>query len=154
MNQAAIGSYIAHKRKEKNLTQEQLAEKLGVSNKTVSKWENGKCMPDYSVIEQLCTALSVTLPELMDGEDTAESSVRVYDDAQILDLLHRTQDLEKHKKILYGIILVVLGIACNAMSGTVGGTDLRDFFSGLLMGLSIGEMLIGIYVIGKNIMSK
>ena len=41
MNQAAIGSYIAHKRKEKNLTQEQLAEKLGVSNKTVSKWENG-----------------------------------------------------------------------------------------------------------------
>ena len=154
MNQAAIGSYIAHKRKEKNLTQEQLAEKLGVSNKTVSKWENGKCMPDYSVIEQLCTALSVTLPELMDGEDTAESSVRVYEDAQILDLLHRTQDLEKHKKILYGIILVVLGIACNAMSGTVGGTDLRDFFSGLLMGLSIGEMLIGIYVIGKNIMSK
>ncbi len=154
MNQAAIGSYIAHKRKEKNLTQEQLAEKLGVSNKTVSKWENGKCMPDYSVIEQLCTALSVTLPELMDGEDTAESSVRVYDDAQILDLLHRTQDLEKHKKILYGIILVVLGIACNAMSGTVGGTDLRDFFSGLLMGLSIGEMLIGIYVIGKNIISK
>ncbi len=154
MNQAAIGSYIAHKRKEKNLTQEQLAEKLGVSNKTVSKWENGKCMPDYSVIEQLCTALSVTLPELMDGEDTAESSVRIYDDAQILDLLHRTQDLEKHKKILYGIILVVLGIACNAMSGTVGGTDLRDFFSGLLMGLSIGEMLIGIYVIGKNIMSK
>ncbi len=154
MNQAAIGSYIAHKRKERNLTQEQLAEKLGVSNKTVSKWENGKCMPDYSVIEQLCTALSVTLPELMDGEDTAESSVRIYDDAQILDLLHRTQDLEKHKKILYGIILVVLGIACNAMSGTVGGTDLRDFFSGLLMGLSIGEMLIGIYVIGKNIMSK
>lgn len=154
MNQAAIGSYIAHKRKEKNLTQEQLAEKLGVSNKTVSKWENGKCMPDYSVIEQLCTALSVTLPELMDGEDTAESSVRVYDDAQMLDLLHRTQDLEKHKKILYGIILVVLGIACNAMSGTIGGTNLKDFFSGLLMGLSIGEMLIGIYVIGKNIISK
>ena len=111
-------------------------------------------MPDYSVIEQLCTALSVTLPELMDGEDTAESSVRVYDDAQMLDLLHRTQDLEKHKKILYGIILVVLGIACNAMSGTIGGTDLKDFFSGLLMGLSIGEMLIGIYVIGKNIISK
>ena len=54
MNQAAIGSYIAKKRREKNLTQEQLAETLGVSNKTISKWENGKCMPDYSIIEQLC----------------------------------------------------------------------------------------------------
>ena len=48
MNQAAIGSYIAKKRREKNLTQEQLAETLGVSNKTISKWENGKCMPSSS----------------------------------------------------------------------------------------------------------
>ena len=51
MNQTAIGSYIAHKRREQNLTQEQLAQQLGVSNKTISKWENGKCMPDYSIIE-------------------------------------------------------------------------------------------------------
>ena len=50
MNQQVIGKFISLKRKEKNLTQEQLAEKIGVSNKTVSKWENGKCMPDYSVI--------------------------------------------------------------------------------------------------------
>lgn len=65
MNQTAIGSYILKKRREKNLTQEQLAEKLSVSNKTISKWENGKSMPDYSMIEQLCKELSVTLPELM-----------------------------------------------------------------------------------------
>ena len=45
MNQTAIGSYIARKRREQNLTQEQLAQQLGVSNKTISKWENGKCMP-------------------------------------------------------------------------------------------------------------
>ena len=50
MNKAAIGSYIARKRREQNLTQEQLAERLGVSNTTVSKWENGKCMPDYGVV--------------------------------------------------------------------------------------------------------
>ena len=46
MNQQITGKFIAHKRKEKNLTQEQLAEKLGVSNKTISKWETGKCMHD------------------------------------------------------------------------------------------------------------
>lgn len=93
MNQTSIGSYIARKRKEQNLTQEQLAEQLGVSNKTISKWENGKCMPDYSIIQKLCDTLHVTLPELMDGEDAAEDSVRVYDEAQILDLLRRTQEL-------------------------------------------------------------
>ena len=97
MNQTAIGSYISKKRREKNLTQEQLAEKLGVYNKTISKWGNDKCMPDHSIIEQVCRELSVTLSELMDGEDAAESSMRVYDDEQILDLLRRTQDLERQK---------------------------------------------------------
>ena len=154
MNQTAIGSYIAKKRREKNLTQEQLAEKLGVSNKTISKWENGKCMPDYSIIEQLCKELSVTLSELMDGEDAAEDSVRVYDDEQILDLLRRTQELERQKNILYGIVLIVLGIACNAMSGTVGGSHVQEFISGLLMGLSVAEILAGIVIVGKSILKK
>ena len=154
MNQTAIGSYIAKKRREKNLTQEQLAETLGVSNKTISKWENGKCMPDYSIIEQLCKELSITLSELMDGEDAAEDSVRVYDNEQILDLLRRTQELERQKGILYGVFLVALGIACNAMSGTVGGSEVQEFISGLLMGLSVAEILAGIVIIGKNILKK
>lgn len=91
MNQAAIGSYIARKRKEKNLTQEQLEEHIGASNKTISKWENGKRMPDYSILQKLCNALHVTLPERMDGEDATEGCVRFYDDEHILDLLRRTQ---------------------------------------------------------------
>ena len=154
MNQTTIGSYIAQKRRTKNLTQEQLAEKLGVSNKTISKWENGKCMPDYSIIQTLCDALGVTLPELMDGEDAADSSVRVYDDAQILDLLRCTQELERQKGILYGIVLIVLGIACGAMSKTTGGTDVQDFVSGVLMGLSVAEILAGIGIIGKRVIHK
>lgn len=154
MNQTTIGSYIAQKRRTKNLTQEQLAEKLGVSNKTISKWENGKCMPDYSIIQTLCDALGVTLPELMDGEDAADSSVRVYDDAQILDLLRRTQELERQKGILYGLVLIVLGIACGAMSKTTGGTDVQDFVSGVLMGLSVAEILAGIGIIGKRVIHK
>ena len=156
MNQTAIGSYIARKRREQNLTQEQLAQQLGVSNKTISKWENGKCMPDYSIIHKLCDALHVTLPELMDGEDedVAEDSVRVYDDAQILDLLHRTQELERQKGILYGVALITLGIASSAMSGTVGGTDVRDFISGILMGLSVVEILAGIGIVGKKLLKQ
>ena len=154
MNQTTIGNYIAQKRRAQNLTQEQLAEKLGVSNKTISKWENGKCMPDYSIIQTLCDALGVTLPELMDGEDAADSSVRVYDDAQILDLLRRTQELERQKGILYGLVLIVLGIACGAMSKTTGGTDVQDFVSGVLMGLSVAGILTGIGIIGKRVIHK
>ena len=61
MNQLVTGKFIALKRKQKNLTQEQLAEKLGVSNKAISKWETGKCMPDYSIIKSLCEELEVTV---------------------------------------------------------------------------------------------
>ena len=153
MNQQATGKFIAQKRKEKNLTQEQLAEKLGVSNKTISKWETGKCMPDYSVIKNLCDELEITVAELMDGECSEEKSVRVYDDEQIVDLLKRTQELEKQKNLLYGVILIVMGIALQSLSHTLGGSNVKDFFSGLLLGISIIEMLVGVYVVGKRIRS-
>ncbi len=111
-------------------------------------------MPDYSIIQKLCDALHVTLPELMDGEDAVEDSVRVYDEAQILDLLRRTQELERQKGILYGLLLIVLGIASSAMSGTVGGTDVQNFTSGILMWLSVAEMLAGIVVAGKKLLQQ
>lgn len=112
-------------------------------------------MPDYSIIQKLCEAIHVTLPELMDGEDAADSRpCAFYDDAQILDLLRRTQELERQKGILYGLVLVVLGIASSAMSGTVGGTDVQDFVSGILMGLSIVEILAGIGVAGKKLLNQ
>lgn len=154
MEQVAIGRFIAKKRKEQNLTQEQLAERLGVSNKTISKWETGKCMPDYTVIKSLCEELQVTVSELMDAEEMEEKSVRVYDDDQILDLLRRTQELEKQKVTLTGVILIVMGIALQALSQSLGGSDVKDFFSGLLLGLSVAEMLAGIYVIGKGARRK
>lgn len=111
-------------------------------------------MPDYSIIEQVCRKLSVTLPKLMDGEDATEDSVRVYDEAQILDLLRRTQDLERQKNILYGIILMVLGLACSAMSATASGSEVQGFVSGLLMGLSAAEILAGIVIVGKSILKR
>ena len=154
MNQLVTGKFIALKRKQKNLTQEQLAEKLGVSNKTISKWETGKCMPDYSIVKNLCEELEVTVAELMDGEISEEKSVRTYDDEQIIDLLRRTQELEKQKYMLYGIVLIVMGIALQALSYVLDGSDFKDFISGLLLGLSIGEMLVGVYVVGKSLAGR
>ena len=154
MNQSVTGKFIALKRKQKNLTQEQLAEKLGVSNKTISKWETGKCMPDYSIVKSLCEELEVTVAELLDGEKAEDKSVRIYDDEQMLDLLRRTQELEKQKVMLTGLILIVMGIAFQALSYTLGGSDFKDFLSGLLLGLSIAEMLVGVYVVGKSLTGR
>ncbi len=150
MNQTAIGKFISQKRKEKNLTQEKLAEKLGVSNKTISKWETGKCMPDYSIVKPLCDELEITIAELMDGEKSEDKSVRAYDEEQIMDLLKRTQELEKQKNLMHGVSLIMMGIALLALSNTFGGSNVKDFFSGLLLGISIAEMVVGIYVVGKS----
>ena len=111
-------------------------------------------MPDYSIIQKLCEAIHVTLPELMDGEDAAEDSMRVYDDEQILDLLRRTQELERQRDVLCGFVLIVLGIASGAMSKTTSGTDVQDFFSGILMGLSVVEILAGLCVAGKALLKQ
>lgn len=154
MNQLVTGKFIAQKRKEKNLTQEQLAEKLGVSNKTISKWENGKCMPDYAIVKSLCEELEITVAELMDGEVNEEKSMRVYDEDQIVDLLRRTQELEKQKNMMLGMLLIVMGIGLQALSYNVGGSTFRDFISGLILGLSIGEMLVGIYVVARSMATR
>ncbi len=154
MNQLVTGKFICKKRREKNLTQEQLAEKLGVSNKTISKWETGKCMPDYGIVKNLCEELDITVAELMDGEEAEEKSVRAYDDELVMDLLRRTQELEKQKKLLFGFLLIVMGIALQALSHTFGGSAVKDFFAGLLLGVSIAEMLIGVYVLGRSIAGR
>ena len=103
-------------------------------------------MPDYSIIKPLCKELDITISEFIEGEESNHIN-----EEQILDLLRRTQELEKQKNLLYGIILIVIGIALQALSYAIGGTDFKDFVSGLLVGISIGELLVGIYIVGKTI---
>ena len=79
MNQTRIGSYIARKRREKNLTQEQLAERLGLSNKTVSKWENGRARPDVNLLPNICETLQITLYQLYSLDDPSVKYTTVED---------------------------------------------------------------------------
>ena len=71
-----------------------------------------------------------------------------------MDLLKRTQILEKQKNLLFGVSLIVMGIAMQALSNTLGGSGVKDFFSGLLLGISIAEMLAGVFLVGKNISAR
>lgn len=154
MDQNMTGRFIAQKRKENSLTQAQLAEKLGVSNKTISKWECGKCMPDYAIVKLLCQELGITVAEMMDGEAKEDNSIRTFDEDQILNMLERIQSLENQKVTLYGILLIIIGIALLALSQFIGGTSFRNFISGLMLGISIAEMLIGVYIIARSFAPK
>lgn len=69
MNQTEIGKFIAKSRKEKNLTQAHLAEKLNITDRAVSKWETGKSLPDSSIMLELCEILGITVNELLSGEE-------------------------------------------------------------------------------------
>lgn len=93
-----IGSFIAALRKEQNLTQEQFAEKLGVSNRSVSRWENGSTLPDFSLMQSICQITGVTLPELLSGSREDPSDKGKNHVLSILALWDR-EKLEKNKTL-------------------------------------------------------
>ena len=68
MDQIKIGKFISSVRKEKKLTQKQLADKLGITDRAISKWENGKSMPDLSLLKPICDVLDISINELLSGE--------------------------------------------------------------------------------------
>lgn len=85
MNQENIGKFIAALRKEKKLTQEQLAEKLGVNNRTVSRWENGHCLPDLSLLEELSKEFDVSVSEILNAKKmTREELIELRDSINLL----------------------------------------------------------------------
>lgn len=116
MDQIKIGKYIAGKRKELGLTQLQLAEILGMSNKSVSKWERGVCLPDVSVYKKLCEALGISLNEFLAGEDLSVIDVISKSEETIIGIT--TEEKKRRKKakqtisLLLIIILLVSGIVC------------------------------------------
>ena len=87
MNQIKIGKFIAECRKDKNLTQEQLAKKLNTTNKSISKWENGNCLPDASLYEPLCNILEISINELFAGEKIKDEDYKKVADENLKKML-------------------------------------------------------------------
>ena len=96
MNQIEIGKFIAECRKKQNLTQIQLAEKLNVTDRAVSKWERGMSLPDISLLQELSDVLNINVAELLDGKRSEKKEIDSYD---ILNTLKYTEikTMEKHK---------------------------------------------------------
>ena len=76
MNQEKIGKFIAEVRKKKNMTQQELADKLCVTDRAVSHWENGRRLPDYSLLKELCDILSISINELFAGEKISNENYK------------------------------------------------------------------------------
>lgn len=87
MDQIQIGKFIAECRKRKNMTQSQLAELLNTTNKSVSKWENGICLPDASLYEPLCDILCITINELFAGQKINNEDYQRIADANLMQML-------------------------------------------------------------------
>jgi transcriptional regulator with XRE-family HTH domain len=123
MNQQKTGKYIAEKRKLKNMTQAQLADRLGVSDKAVSKWERGLSLPDISKYQELCEVLEVSLNEFFAGEDLREDRVVAQSEQNLMEVLRREAS---RKKQLLGTIAVVVLCVCVIVAAYVENLNLGE----------------------------
>ena len=126
MNQMKIGKFIANCRKEKKLTQAQLAEKLNISDRAVSKWETGKSMPDSSVMLELCEILGITVNELLSGEEVDMENYEKMADENLIALKRKDENSIKRNimiSIIFSITLltgIMVCLICNiAVSGNL-----------------------------------
>ena len=110
MDQIKIGKFIAECRKKNNLTQMQLAEKLNITDRAVSKWENGKAMPDSSIMLDLCKELKISVNELLSGEVLEMNNYNEKAEQNLLEMKRQKEESDKvllSMEIVIGIIVVV-----------------------------------------------
>lgn len=110
MNQEKIGKFIAECRKGKNMTQQELAEKLGVSDRTIGNWENGRNMPDLSLFKPLCKELGITLNDLMSGEKVKEKEYQEKLEENIINTINYTNKKIENRNTFIGLTFITFGI--------------------------------------------
>ena len=121
MNQIKIGKFIAECRKRVNLTQMQLAEKLGITDKAVSKWERGIAMPDTSIMLKLCEILCISVNELLSGEKINMENNDQKNEQILLDM---AKELERKNKMIWTAMWVMMSISLIAL---IAGTLIAAF---------------------------
>ena len=119
MDLIKIGKYIAGKRKSLGMTQRQLAEKLGMSDKSVSKWERGVCLPDVSVYKELCSILGISLNEFLAGEDIAQENMIQKSETNIIEVIRDNINKQKCLKVMKCILLVIAICAVSIIGFTI-----------------------------------
>lgn len=145
MDQVKIGKFISQMRKEKGLTQKQLGEELLISDKTVSKWETGKGMPEVSLMLPLCEKLGINVNELLTGERIPEEDYKKKAEENIMNIMREKEENIK-KVIIEAIAFVITVLACVAIIAIAGLTDIKAWQRILLVIVAIIIMAGGITV--------
>ena len=122
MDQLKIGKFIADCRKQKNLTQMQLAEKLGITDKAISKWERSIAMPDTSIMLELCDILGISVNELLSGEKISMENNNQKNEQLLLDM---AKELEKKNKTIWNAMWIIMTVS---ILGLIGGLAIIAFF--------------------------
>ncbi|MBE7031504.1 MAG: helix-turn-helix transcriptional regulator [Ruminococcaceae bacterium] len=112
MNQIKIGEFISSQRRKNNLTQAALAEKLGITDRAVSKWERGKGLPDASLMLDLCEILGITVNELLNGEKISMENNNQKNEQLLLEM---AKELEKKNKIIWSSMWVIMTVSITAL---------------------------------------
>ena len=127
MDQIKIGKFIAARRKKENLTQAQLAEKLNITDRAVSKWETGKALPDSSIMLELCAVLKITVNDLLSGEVITMDNYNKELENNLLEMIQQKE--ESDKKLLRTEIImgITAAVPCFAMIGIAAYLQMEDW---------------------------
>lgn len=123
MDQEKIGKFIAKCRKEKNMTQLELAEKLGVTDKSVGNWENARCMPDLSLFKPLCDELNISINDLISGERIRKENYQEKFEENIINTIDYSNKKINEKNNIIGIILIVFGVLISITAMTIFASE-------------------------------
>ena len=110
MNQEKIGKFIAECRRQRKMTQSELGEKLGVTEKSISNWENGRNMPDLSLFKPLCDEFNISLNDFMSGEKVKEKEYREKLEENVINTIDYSNKKIESQNIFIGLILIVFGV--------------------------------------------
>lgn len=145
MDQIIIGRFVAQERKRKGYTQKQLSEKLGISDKTVSKWERGNGFPEVSLLLPLCRELDITVNELLVGERVSEEDYRKKAEENMVNLVKEAQESKK-KIILSAMVAALTIVAATPLFVIAGAILMENWIRVLLMGIGIVVIILGIAI--------
>ena len=149
MDQKKSGSFLRELRKEKQLTQEQLAERFGVTSRSVSRWETGSNMPDLSILVELADFYDVDIRDIIDGERKGEDMNK--EEKERLQLVADYAKTEKNTLLIrlrifsiVGLISLIAGLTMMVISRD-NNLPVYDYLMGTLMGVAIGALLVAVF---------
>ena len=143
MDQIKIGKFIQNKRKEKNITQQELAETLNITDRAISKWENGKCMPDVGIMQELCEILNITINDLFSGEVVNMKDTEKKLEENLLEMTRQKEEKDRQLLSLEIFIGVISSVILVGSVLLVGWLEISKLPATIIITISTILFLVG-----------